>query len=239
LPYWHSASAICLTIESPLSFAKAQSVLQRNQMPDLEQKEAWILAQERRLATFVAAHVIEKPLLNIWMILIPVIFVYFFYRLNKVANGRKEFARNFMITRQRALEAAFARLKFGQSPDLDELCRMSSAPEATYSEYSAWLKVLLQQYEDLLQAEGDSVEDLIRSVYKTRSNYLLSLNQLNNVEKEFNTALIPYLDASLTDVTPIIKSMEHQSAAYRRQEAERIWGYGHRSDPDVFKRRMR
>jgi len=192
-------------------------------LPDLEQKKEWILAQERRLATFVAAQVIEKPELNLWMILIPIIFVHFFFRLNKVANGRKEFSRNFMITRQRALEAAIEGLKTGKNPDPNQLCRMSSSPQATYQEYTAWLKVLLQHYKDLLQANGNSVEDLIRSVYKTRTNYLLFLNQLNNAEKRFNAALTPHMDVSLTEVTTIIKTMEDQSAVYRRQQAENIF----------------
>lgn len=192
-------------------------------MPNLEQKKEWILAQEHRLAGFVAGHVIENPQLSIWMILIPVIFVHFFYRFNKVTNGRKEFRHNFMITRRRALEAAFDGLESGKNPDPNQLCRLSSVPEAIYSEYTVWLKVLLQHYKDLLETEGNSGEDLIRSVYKTRSNYLLFLNQLKNAEKLFNAALTSHLDVSITDATTIIKTMEDQSASYRRQEAEKIF----------------
>jgi len=157
------------------------------------------------------------------MILIPIIFVYFFYRLNKVANGRKEFAQNFMITRQRALEAAVDGLRTGKDPDPNQLCRLSTAPEATYEDYTAWLKVLLQHYANLLQAEGNSVEDLIRSVYKTRSNYLLFLHQLHRAEKQFDTALAPHLDVPISEVTTIVKAMERQSEVYRREEAERIF----------------
>jgi len=192
-------------------------------LPDLDQKKEWILVQERRLATFVAGHVIEKPELSVWMILIPIIFLHFFYRLNKVADGRKAFIHNFMITRRRAVEAALEGLETGQAPDPDQLCRMSSSPEATYREYAAWLRVLLQHYEKLLQAEGDSVDELIRSVYQTRANYLLFLHQLHRAEKQFDAALTPHLDASLTDVSTIIKTMEHRSEVYRRKEAEDIF----------------
>lgn len=192
-------------------------------MPNLEEKKGWIIAQERRLAAFVARQVIEKPELSIWMILIPIIFIYFFYQLNKVANGRKEFVHNFMITRQRALEAALEGLETGQAPDPDQLCRMSSSPEPTYGKYAAWLNVLLEHYERLLQAEGDSVEELIRSVYGTRSNYLLFLHQLHRAEKGFDAALTPHLDDSLAGVTKIIETMETQSEAYRRDEADKIF----------------
>jgi hypothetical protein len=189
----------------------------------LEQKREWILAQERRLAGFVAGRVIEKPELSIWMILIPIIFLHFFYRLNKVANGRKGFVHNFMITRQRALDAALEGLETGQVPNPNELCRMSSSPEATYGVYAAWLKVLLDHYGKLLQAEGNSADELIRSVYKTRANYLLFLHQLHRAEKQFDAALTPHLDASLRDVTTIIETMERQSDAYRREEADKIF----------------
>ena len=157
------------------------------------------------------------------MILIPIIFVHFFYRLNKVADGRKEFVRNFMITRQRALEAALEGLETGRTPDPNQLCRMSSSPEAIYGEYAAWLKVLLQHYEKLLQAHGNSIDELIRSAYQTRSNYLLFLHQLNRAEKQYNAALTPRLDASIKDVGTIIKNMERQSDVYRREEAEAIF----------------
>jgi hypothetical protein len=192
-------------------------------LPTLAQKKEWIATDEQKLASFVARKVIEKPELSVWLILIPIFFVYFFYRLKKVTDGRKEFAHNFMITRRRVLEAAHDGLESGQPPDLNQLCRMSSSPEATYDKYTAWLKVLLQHYENLLQADGDSIEDLIRSVYHTRANYLLLLHQLHQAEKQFNTALAPHLDDSINDVTTIVKAMENHSEAYRREQAEEIF----------------
>ncbi len=192
-------------------------------MPTLTQKKDLIAAHEQRLASFVARKVIDKPELSIWMILIPIIFVHFFYRLKKVANGRKEFAHNFMITRRRALEAALDGLESGQPPDPNQLCRISSSPEATYKQYAAWLKVLLQHYESLLEADGNSIEELIRSVYRTRANYLLFLHQLHRAEKHFNAALTPHLGDSIEDVTTIVMTMERQSEAYRREEAEEIF----------------
>ena len=171
----------------------------------------------------MSRHVIEKPELSIWMILIPIIFVHFFYRLNKVATGRKEFIQNFMITRQRALEAALEGIKTGQPPDPTQLCRLSSSPEAIYGEYAAWIGVLLQHYEKLLQAEGDSIDELIRRAYETRANYLLFVHQLHQAEKQYNAALTPHLDPSIKDVNTIIKTMEQESDAYRREEAQEIF----------------
>ena len=192
-------------------------------MPTRAQKKDWIAAHEQRLANFVAAKVIDKPELSIWMILIPVIFVYFFYRLRKVTDGRKEFAYNFMITRRRALDAAYDGLESGHSPDPNQLCRISSSPAETYREYAEWLKLLLRHYKNLMQADGNSMEELIRSVYHTRANYLLFLHQLHRAEKQFNAALAPHLGDSIKEVKTIVKVMESQSEAYRREEAEEIF----------------
>ena len=62
-------------------------------MLTISEKEALILEHETRFADAVGRGVIEKPPLNIWMILIPVIFVHYFYRLNKYADGRKQFVK--------------------------------------------------------------------------------------------------------------------------------------------------
>ena len=47
-------------------------------MNALETKSHIIEEQERRFAYLLASRVIQKPKLSIWMILVPIIFVYFF-----------------------------------------------------------------------------------------------------------------------------------------------------------------
>ena len=90
-------------------------------MDATEDKKYLIYQEERKFAFAVASHVIDKPQLSLWMILIPVIFVYHFYRLKKYADGRKEFAHNFMITRERALNETEAAIESDRKPDLDKL----------------------------------------------------------------------------------------------------------------------
>jgi hypothetical protein len=75
-----------------------------------------------------------------------------------------------------------------------------------------WLNVLIDHYMDLLQAEGDHIEDLIKSVYKNRTNYLLFINRLNSVEKKFNTALKSHLPDTIDGANDIMAAMETYSA---------------------------
>ena len=192
-------------------------------MTSIYDKKDLILKHEETFADAVALAVIDRPQLNIWMILIPVIFVYHFYRLKKFADGRKDFAKNFIITRKRALEEALSSVTSGGKPDMDGLARMSSVPEKIYGAYKKWLRVLWDHYQDLLRAKGDTFEALVRSSYKNRTNYLLFFNHLNRVERRFNTALKPHLYESTEGVDGIVTAIESISEQLRRKEAERIF----------------
>ena len=192
-------------------------------MASLDEKKELILRYEEKFADSVAVAVIEKPKLSTWMILIPIIFIHYFYRMKKFADGRKEFAHHFMLTRKRALEEAVASLESGVKPDMEAIVKMSSAPKETHADYREWLKVLLDHYQDLLRSKGDSFETLIRSAYKTRTNFLLFINQLNRVESRFNTALKPFLSETTEGVDHIVAAIEQRCEQLRRKDADNIF----------------
>lgn len=192
-------------------------------MLDIYDKRDLIVSYEQMFANIIAAEVIEKPKLSIWMILIPVIFVHFFYRLNKVVDGRKEFAKNFMISRHRALEEACRIAESGHGPDINKMCKMSTVPEKIYPEYGEWLKLLVEHYVDLLRSPGNSYEDLIRSTYTNRTNYQLFLNRLNTVEQRFNAALKPHLYETTPNVNGIVKIMEAGCTRARKSHTDYVF----------------
>ncbi len=192
-------------------------------MASITKNKEVILKYEEKFADHVAVAVIDKPQLNLWMILIPIIFLHFFYRLKKFTDGRKEFAQHFILTRKRALEEAVTSIESGGKPDLNSIVKMSSAPKETHSDYKKWLKVLLEHYIDLLGSEGDSFEALIRSVYKTKTNYLLFLNHLNRVERQFNAALKPSMSKTTEGVTHIVSNIEQRCKQLRLENAESIF----------------
>jgi len=75
-------------------------------MTPLDKNKAFILEYEEKFANSVSLAVIDKPKLSTWMILMPIIFLYYFYQMKKYADGRKAFSRHFILTRKRSLEAA-------------------------------------------------------------------------------------------------------------------------------------
>ena len=189
----------------------------------MDQKRDLILAEERRFAARVSARVIERPKLAVWMILIPVFFVFYFWQLSRYSDGRKTFAEKFLITRKRALTQAYQSASSGKGPDIEAVVQASDIPESIRKDYRRWVALLVDHYRDLIMAHGSSYAAMVRSVYKSRTNYLLFLNRLNQVEREFDAALKPHIAATTENANGIIKLMEESAGSIRRQLAEEIF----------------
>jgi len=99
-------------------------------MSDLEEKKRLILSHEAVFANRMSLLVIDKPGLSVWMILVPIIFVYWFFRYQKFNAGRKDFADHYMKGIRRALDAACTAIETGQPADPIALSRQSDIPEA-------------------------------------------------------------------------------------------------------------
>ena len=192
-------------------------------MGTLEAKTGVILENETIFARQLAAVVVDRPQVSIWMILVPILFVYHIYRYQKYVAARKTFAEKYMITRRRALKAAAQGVAGHRPPEIDPLVQKARLPESVQKDYAAWLAVLANHYTDLLQAEGGSFAELAAAAYGSRTNYLLFLNRLNSAEKLFNAALKPHLAESAEDVDDIVAAMESWSVRMRRRQAEAIF----------------
>ena len=191
-------------------------------MKGLERKKELILQRELAFANAVGAAVFEKPKVSFWMVLVPLLFLYFIYRMQRYKSGRMKFDEEFMTTRRRAMNLAFEAVETGTRPDIDRIARESGLTEALEKPYASWLKVLVDFYMDLLTANGDSFESLVRSAYRNRTNYLLTLNRLSTVEKEFYAAVKPQL-AATEGAAAVIATIETQSHQLRRDLAENIF----------------
>jgi hypothetical protein len=191
-------------------------------MKGLERKKELILQRELLFANAIGAAVFEKPKVSFWMVLIPILFLYFVYRMQRFKNGRMTFDQEFMTTRRRAMDLAVEAAETGVKPNVDRIARESGLTDALEKPYASWLSTLVDYYHDLLSVNGDSFDALVRSAYHNRTNYLLALNRLSTVEKEFYTALKPQL-AATEGAVAIIATIEEQSRRLRRDLAEQIF----------------
>jgi hypothetical protein len=186
-------------------------------------KRLIILEHETWFAGALAGRVMARPKLSVWMILIPIIFVYYFYQLQKVMEGRKQFTAHYLKGRVRALDAAVEALETGVKPDAEALARLSDVPEEVLPLQTEFLSVLVGHYTGLLGAEGGDFASLVRSTYRERTNYLLLLNRLTRAEGKVNEALKPRLQEAQPDVESVIRAVEEGSESIRRELAETIF----------------
>lgn len=191
-------------------------------MTSLQPKKEIILEGELAFANAIGAAVVEKPKVSLWMILIPIYFLFFIYRMQKYKNGRRTFTDEFMTTRRRALNAAEHALSAGQKPDIEQIVRQAALSKDMEASYAAWINVLVDYYCDLMSATGDDFADLVQTAYGSRTNFLLVQNRLSQAEKAFYTALRPQMEI-VPGAWDIIASIESHSQQLRRNMAEQIF----------------
>ena len=189
----------------------------------LSEKHDLILANEQQLAKSVAADVIDKPQLALWMILIPVFFVFYFFHLKRYKNGLKDFIRHFLTTRTRVLGAAFNAAETDKKIDIEAILDVSDAPDETRDEYRSWVAALSEYFDLLIKAQGETFEELVRSTYKNQTAYLLAVNRLNSTERLFNKALTPFLPDDEGNIVTVVEVMEKSVENFRRNQAEEIF----------------
>lgn len=191
-------------------------------MRDLTQKKEIILRHELAFANDIGAAVFEKPKVSYWMIFIPILFLYFIYRMQKFRNDRIKFNEEFMSSRRLAMENAFVVAESHGKSETEGRAPGSTLPLPLQKPYASWIETLSSHYTDLLAANGDDFESLVRAAYRSRDNYLLALERLNNAEKEFYAALKPLM-AQVEGISGIIDTIESRSRRLRHETACRIF----------------
>jgi len=192
-------------------------------MSEKKEISAIILEQEEKFAVTLAAQVINKPQLSLWMILIPIFFVFYFNDLNKYKQGSRQFAENYLIDKKRALNEAVEVVNSGREPDIPALAELSNMNSQAREKQADILTILVEHYSILLKSEGEDFATLIRAAYGSLTDYLLFLNHLNQAEKEVNQSLKPDLKESDEVINDIVSRMEDLSEKLRRETAESIF----------------
>ena len=120
-------------------------------MSDIKEKSALILEQQEQFAIALATQIINKPQLSLWMILIPIFFVFYFNDLNKYKKGCRQFAENYLIDKKRALNEAVAVVDGGREPDIRALSELSNINSKAREKQANILAILVEHYSILLK----------------------------------------------------------------------------------------
>ncbi len=190
----------------------------------LDERKEMILVKEESMAWQLALQVIDKPTPRIWMIFIPIFFVFYFWKLKEFENGLKTFSENHLLSRRRTLEAALAATESGRPVDIPSLVnQVEGLQEEARTCYARWLTVLAEHYRLLLQTEGDSYPSLIRTAYRNKENYLAFCHELGSVESGFDMALLPTIDGESTNIRAVTEKMIEGLNTLRCREAAEIF----------------
>lgn len=192
-------------------------------MKAIEDKKGFIQDHEERVADALAHCVIDKPVLSVWMILIPILFVYYLYQLPRYAAGRKGFIANYVMSRRLALDEASAALVAHRKPDIVHLVSAAAAPEDVQPLLADMFTALVEHYAGLLRADGKNFDSLARAAYRDRAAYLMVMNRLSDVERAMHQVLAQRMKASEDDILGIIDTMDRETRRLRREEAGRIF----------------
>lgn len=187
-------------------------------------KKQHILEHESKLAHQLAALVLDKPKPPVWMIFIPVFFVFFVQKMNQYKSGLKDFVENYLKSRRRALEAALEAEETGNPTDLNKFTEtMGNIPDPAKPLFAEWMGVLIDHYRLLLASQGASHAALVRSGYRNKTNYLLFCNCLNKAENAYSMALLPELDGDNQDLRHVIEKIDACVTDLRRRDADTIF----------------
>lgn len=193
-------------------------------MQKLKEKAEIIRREERRTADKIAQEVLDKPNLSVWMILIPIVFLYYIYAFNRFSSGKKEFVEGFVKTRKLILEKALNFVENKEKTDFRKLAKEERVPDKAVDAYVSWSKVLFDHYTTLLSAEGASYSEMNRSGYTSKEQYESVLEKIIDKEVLFFKALRKEVKASGDAVGEVIKKMETAVANIRRSQVRLVFG---------------
>jgi hypothetical protein len=189
-----------------------------------DQKRQQILDHESKLANQLALQVLEKPKPPIWMIFVPIFFVFFVQKMNQYKSGLTEFVDNYLKSRRYALEAALEAEETGRPANVAGLVeRVGNIPEQAKPLFTAWMEVLVDHYRLLLTSQGSNHATLVRAGYQNKTNYLLFCNCLNKAENAYSMAILPDMDGDNQDLHHVIKKIDICVKNLRRQDADTIF----------------
>jgi len=183
-----------------------------------------ILEHEKEVAAELASKVIERPVLAWWMVLIPIFFIYYFYKFKKYTRALEDFARNLLLTRRRALQEAVDALSEKRKINVSRLLEETAGlPEKAQPAYREWMNVLTNYYRDLLASGGQNYERMAQKAYANRGNYLLICNRLNKTEKAYNRSLLPQIAGDISALRSIIEKINTEMEKIRRRDAKKFF----------------
>lgn len=194
-------------------------------MTDTADKRDYILDHERLQAKKLARKVIDKPKPPLWMIFVPVFFVFFAWKMKEYKNSLEDFTNSWTTTRERCLDAAYLAVGEKTELDLETLVRAATRemPDKVIEVYRKWITPLSEHYRLLLEADGGNIRELVHHRFNSKAMYLLELKGISKLESGYHQALLPTLEGDQKHLSKTIAKIVQCAAELQREQAELLF----------------
>lgn len=183
---------------------------------------------ENQFAYSIAKQVLQKPKISVWLVLIPILFLYYAHKIQQYKAAVHDFSRGLMRSRILALDSAKEELDSGRknkdykaaftSKDLENSPEVMGVQDKQIAE----VELLKSHYRKLLCQQGDTYPDLVRNAYKTGGNFRTFLNQLTRAEKEVQDAVLLAYHPD-EDARKVTKKMRKITGVLREEEIRTVF----------------
>lgn len=197
-------------------------------MSELDRRYALIWSHEEQFAYRLGQEVIDKPVVSVWMIILPVLLVHHMQRVTSYKNAVRAFARGILEPRQKALDMARQDVESGESRDcgfeeyFPSLQGVSDRDRTLADKQMGVMRILRDHYRKLLKAGKESYQDLLVEVYPDREHYSRFLDRLTAAEQELNRYLTAKVHTT-EDSRAVVQGMETYCNELHRKELDRFF----------------
>jgi hypothetical protein len=188
-----------------------------------------ITAAEEQFAKEVVLNVLYLRPPKMWQNLIPGMFIFDFLRRNRAV---RRFSKKYMFPRQLAMDGL---REFSGGADTESVSRrirerieaelqpLQLPSPALARAYQQLVDLLTGHYKRLLQAQGESYDELVRNAYPTIAEYEEHLKHLTAAESEIDRFILEAVGPG-GSLSEGLQLEADQVAQRRRKVLERIFG---------------
>ncbi len=155
----------------------------------LERKQNLIVEYEKSLAEALSEKLLERPKMSVWMILIPLIFVFHCQRHSRFVEGKRAFIRQWLRNKEEALLGAVEELSGGERNIKQWQKTVSHLPEEAAKSYVRMQHFLCDHYKKVLSGKGKSFGELVLQAYG-KEEFAECIAKRKKTEQEFSKELL-------------------------------------------------
>lgn len=184
---------------------------------------------ENQFAYKVAKQVLQKPHISVWLVLMPILFLFYAHKIQQYKAGIHDFSKGLMRTKILALDSAMEEINTGRKDTEVKHSLGFSESETSMEVMQVWkrqiaeVELLKVHYGKLLCQQGESYRVLVRHAYQTSGDYRLFLNQLTQIEKEVMEAVLEAYHPKEEDKAVTLK-MQEAMQVLREEDLKAFFG---------------